>query len=121
MSDGSSELQILDPMTYEYKGFVTVRSGETPVQRLNELEYVDGELLANVWPDDRIARIDPKTGFVTGWIEAAGLLTPDDYTEEIDVLNGIAWDRSGKRLFVTGKLWPKLFEVKIVAAPKESK
>ncbi len=119
MSDGSSNLQFLDSHTYEYKGFITVRAGDVPVQRLNELEYVDGEIYANIWPGTRIARIDPSSGAVVGWIEVPALLGPDDYGDTIDVLNGIAWDSVGKRLFLTGKLWPKLFEVEIVAAAEK--
>lgn len=121
MSDGSSNLQFLDPLTYEYKGFVTVRAGDVPVQRLNELEFVDGEVFANVWPGSRIARIDPSSGAVVGWIEASGLFGSDDYTGTIDVLNGIAWDATGKRLFLTGKLWPTLYEVELVPVAPEQR
>jgi len=83
---------------------------------LNELEYVRGEIYANIWQTDRIARISPLTGEVIGWIDLRGLLSPDDKTEAVDVLNGIAYDKAGERLFVTGKLWPKLFEIEIVAS-----
>jgi glutamine cyclotransferase len=85
---------------------------------LNELEYVKGEILANVWQTNRIARISPATGVVTGWIDLAGLLSPRDAAQGVDVLNGIAYDAAGDRLFVTGKLWPKLFEIKIVPAAR---
>ena len=84
-----------------------------PVEELNELEFVKGEILANVWQTDRIARISPKTGQVLGWIDLSGLLDPHD-AAGVDVLNGIAYDAAGDRLFVTGKLWPKLFEIRIV-------
>lgn len=114
MSDGSSQLKFLDPETFEVRRVLDVADGGSPVTRLNELEYVHGEILANVWQDDRIARIDPKTGRVTGWIDLTGLLRESEREEETDVLNGIAYDESGDRLFVTGKLWPKLFEVRLV-------
>jgi glutamine cyclotransferase len=81
---------------------------------LNELECLGGEIYANVWQTNRIVRFRPSDGAVTGWIDASGLLTADDQREPVDVLNGIAYDAVGKRLFVTGKLWPKLFEVQLV-------
>jgi len=84
---------------------------------LNELEYVTGEVYANVWQTDRIARIAPQTGQVLGWIDLTGLLTPEDLNRSVDVLNGIAYDSKNDRLFVTGKLWPRLFEIRLV--PKE--
>ena len=115
MSDGSAFLRFLDPATRKETGRIQVRDGTTPVERLNELEFVKGEILANVWQTDRIARISPKTGAVTGWIDLHGLLDPRDAAPPTDVLNGIAYDAAGDRLFVTGKLWPKLFEVEIVA------
>ena len=83
-----------------------------PVPRLNELEYVKGEVLANIWQTDYVARIDPKSGRVAGWIDLRGLLTAGERAAA-DVLNGIAYDEAGDRLFVTGKLWPKLFEIKL--------
>jgi glutamine cyclotransferase len=113
MSDGTSALRFLDPKTLKETGRVTVRDGGTPVEKLNELEMVKGEVFANVWETARIARISPKTGQVTGWIDLAGLLDPRD-AAGTDVLNGIAYDAAGDRLFVTGKWWPKLFEIKIV-------
>jgi glutamine cyclotransferase len=88
------------------------------VSRLNELEYVQGEIYANVWKTDRIAKISPQTGEVVGWIDLEGLLRPEDLNGRIDVLNGIAYDVKNDRLFVTGKLWPKLFEIELVV-PKE--
>lgn len=116
MSDGgaSGQLRFLDPKTLKETGRLTVREGGRPVDDLNELEYVRGEIFANVWQSARIARISPKTGQVTGWIDLAGLLDPRE-AAGTDVLNGIAYDAEGDRLFVTGKLWPKLFEIKIVA------
>ena len=112
MSDGTSSLRFLDPQTLKETGRVTVRDGGVPVKDLNELEFVRGEILANVWQQHRIARISPKTGDVTGWIDLSGLLSPGE-SAGVDVLNGIAYDAAGDRLFVTGKLWPKVFEIKV--------
>lgn len=114
MSDGSAFLRFLNPATQRQTGRVQVRDGVMPIEHLNELEFVKGEVLANVWPTDRVARIDPKTGRVLGWIDFTGLLSPADVAQGADVLNGIAYDAATDRLFVTGKLWPKLFEVKIL-------
>ena len=113
MSDGSSALRFIDPATLKETGRITVRDANGPVDRLNELEYVKGEILANVWTTDRIARISPKDGRVTGWIDLSGLL-PAGERQRDAVLNGIAYDAAGDRLFVTGKLWPRVFEVKIM-------
>ena len=113
MSDGTAQLRLFDPATLKELSRITVRDGGTPVQELNELEYVKGEILANVWKTERIARIDPKSGTVTGWIDLAGLLTPSERASA-DVLNGIAYDAGADRLFVTGKWWPRVFEIKIV-------
>jgi glutamine cyclotransferase len=114
MSDGTPVLRFLDPETLQEVHRVEVRDGTTPVPRLNELEYVRGEVYANVWQTDRIARIDPESGAVVGWIDLSGLLSAEDRTQSVDVLNGIAYDAAGERLFVTGKLWPKLFEIEVV-------
>ncbi|MEZ5317384.1 MAG: glutaminyl-peptide cyclotransferase [Vicinamibacterales bacterium] len=113
LSDGSSRLRFLDPATFAETGTLGVRDTGVPVRDLNELEVMNGEILANVWHTDRIARIDPASGAVTGWIDLAGLLKPGEVTNGEAVLNGIAWDAEGGRLFVTGKLWPKLFEIAI--------
>jgi glutamine cyclotransferase len=113
MSDGTSTLHFLEPETLEEIGQIDVHDNDGPVIRLNELEYIRGEIYANVWQTDRIARIDPGTGQVTGWIELAGLLSPEDRSQPVDVLNGIAYDAEHDRLFVTGKLWPKLFEIEL--------
>jgi glutamine cyclotransferase len=112
MSDGTPSLRFLDPVTLKETGRLEVRDGGRPVDDLNELEVVKGEIYANVWSTDRIARISPKTGTVTGWIDLTGLLNPRD-PASTDVLNGIAYDAAKDRLFVTGKLWPKLFEIRI--------
>lgn len=114
MSDGTATLYFLDPDKLNQTGNVEVRDERGPVSRLNELEYVEGEIYANVWQTDRIARISPKTGQVLGWIDLRDLLSPADRVRQVDVLNGIAYDAAGKRLFVTGKWWPKLFEIELV-------
>jgi glutamine cyclotransferase len=114
MSAGTPEIRVLDPQTLQEKRRITARDGDTPVDQLNELEWVDGEIFANVWQSDRIARISPQTGKVTGWIDLSGLLSPLYHLEPGAVLNGIAYDAVHKRLFVTGKLWPKVFEIRLV-------
>ncbi|MBE2235219.1 MAG: glutaminyl-peptide cyclotransferase [Anaerolinea sp.] len=119
MSDGSHELRFLDPVTMQELGRVAVLDGDgLPVARLNELEWVEGEVWANVWQTDRIARIDPASGRLLGWIDLTGLLPVEDrVAQRVDVLNGIAYDAAGGRLFVTGKWWPKLFEIQVTATP----
>jgi glutaminyl-peptide cyclotransferase len=112
MSDGSSTLRFLDPQTFAVAGQIPVVDGDTPVRDLNELEFIDGQVYANVWLTDRIAIIAPATGRVTGWINLAGLLARGSVSGDA-VLNGIAYDASRKRLFVTGKLWPSLFEIRV--------
>jgi len=114
MSDGTAELRFWDPETLKETGRITVTADGRPVTELNELEWVKGEIYANVYQTDRIARIDPATGKVVGWIDASGLLTSADRNDQTDVLNGIAYDAKGDRLFVTGKRWPKLFEIKLL-------
>jgi glutaminyl-peptide cyclotransferase len=111
MSDGTPVIHFLDPVTFQETKRITVTHQGQPVFNLNELEYARGEILANVWQTDRIARIAPETGQVIGWIDLTGLLTPADRQPPVDVLNGIAYDTEHDRLFVTGKLWPKLFEI----------
>jgi glutamine cyclotransferase len=113
MSDGSSSLRFLDPVTLKETSRIDVRDARGPVTQLNEIEYIKGEIYANVWQTDRIARISPKDGQVTGWIDLAGLLPPADRVSD-GVLNGIAYDAAGDRLFVTGKLWPRVFEIKLI-------
>ncbi|MES2522530.1 MAG: glutaminyl-peptide cyclotransferase [Gemmatimonadota bacterium] len=113
MSDGSATLRYRDPATFAIQKSITVRDKGKTVPKLNELEWVKGEIWANVWESDQIARIDPATGNVTGWIDLAGILPKMDRTGNEDVLNGIAYDASGDRLFVTGKLWSKLYEIKL--------
>ncbi len=112
MSDGSSALQFLDPATMNRLGTIRVTDRGVEIPRLNELEYIKGEIWANVWQSNRIARIDPKTGRVNSWLNLTGILSPVE-AGGTDVLNGIAYDAKGDRIFVTGKLWPKLFEIKV--------
>jgi glutamine cyclotransferase len=113
MSDGTANLYFLNPETYEVTGQVEVRDKE-PVLRLNELEYINGEVYANVWQTDKIAIINPNTGQVTGWIDLTGIYTPESSNTD-DVLNGIAYDTEGNRLFVTGKRWSQLFQIELIA------
>lgn len=113
MSDGSNELRILDPVTFVEKRRIKVTAAGAPLRNLNELEYMKGEILANVWQTDYVARIAPDTGRVTAYIDLRGLLTATERANT-DVLNGIAYDAEHDRLFVTGKLWPKVFEIKLV-------
>jgi glutaminyl-peptide cyclotransferase len=113
MSDGTESLRFIDPATFRERRRVKVTAVGLPVKSLNELEYVNGEILANVWQTDYVARIDPATGTVRAWIDLRGLLPPTE-RDSADVLNGIAYDAGGKRLFVTGKLWPRLFEIRLV-------
>lgn len=118
MSDGSAKLRFLDTDTLQQAGQVYVRYGDESVKNINEVEYVNGLVYANIWQDSRVAIIDPASGYVTGWIDLAGLLSADE-ARSADVLNGIAWDGGEKRLFVTGKYWPKLFEIRLVEKRKE--
>jgi len=114
MSDGTATLHFLDPETFEEISQIEVSANNTPVTRINELEYIQGEIYANIWQTERIARIDPLTGQVIGWIDLKGILSPEDGSETVDVLNGIAYDLKNSRLFVTGKFWPKLFEIELI-------
>lgn len=113
LSDGSSTIRFLDPRTFEVVKSIDVRLAGRPLTQLNELEYIEGEIWANVWHDDHIARISPETGEVVGWIDASSVLPPTQRGPE-DVLNGIAYDAAAKKIFVTGKDWPKLFEIEVV-------
>ncbi|MCU1236046.1 MAG: glutaminyl-peptide cyclotransferase [Candidatus Solibacter sp.] len=116
--NGSSQIYTWDPETLQQTGQINVTDDGKPVDKLNEMEWVKGEIFANIWTTNKIARIDPKTGKVTGWVDLTGLLTPADRIPagpmQTDVLNGIAYDAEHDRLFVTGKRWPKLFEIKLV-------
>ncbi|MEL6909157.1 MAG: glutaminyl-peptide cyclotransferase [Cyanobacteria bacterium J06598_4] len=114
LSDGSDILYFLDPDTYEEVKQIQVTDEQRPVDKLNELEFINGEIWANVWLSDRIARIDPETGNVLGWIDLTGIIDPVPTPKQDAVLNGIAYDAESERLFVTGKLWSKLFEIEPV-------
>jgi glutamine cyclotransferase len=118
MSDGTSILYFLDTKSYKEIGRIEVRDSKGPVSKLNELEYVKGLILANVWKTERIAQISPETGQVVGWIDLRGLLSPEERFQRVDVLNGIAYDQRNDRIFVTGKLWPKLYEIEITIPEK---
>lgn len=113
LSDGTNRIRFLDPDSFQLKKTIAVMHGRVPLRDLNELEFVNGEIYANVWHDNRIATINPQTGHVTAWIDLTGLLQEGDVQDQEAVLNGIAYDQSSGRLFVTGKLWPRLFEIKI--------
>ena len=115
MSDGTSTLHFLDPDTFEEIGRIEVYDNDGPVTFINELEYVKGSIYANIWGRNHIVIIDPSTGHVIGRVDLEGLLSAEDFTEPVDVLNGIGYDAKNDRLFVTGKLWPKLFEIELIA------
>jgi glutaminyl-peptide cyclotransferase len=116
MSDGSDSLRFLDPNTLREVRTLAVTADGAPLPQLNELEWIDGEIWANIWMDERIARIRPDTGEVTAFVDLAGILPRSTRLQypEMDVLNGIAWDPAESRIFVTGKKWPKLFEIALV-------
>ena len=113
LSDGSNRLLFLDPDNFQVTRTIAVLDGEAPVREINELEFIKGEIYANIWHANRIARIDPQSGKVVGWIDLTGLLAPGEVQDEEAVLNGIALDEASGRLFVTGKLWPKIFEIRL--------
>lgn len=115
LSDGTATLHFFDPVTFHEVRQVTVTEKGKPVTEINELEFIHGQIYANIWHSDRIARISPATGKVLGWIDLKGLLPAAEHSSPEAVLNGIAYDPAHNRLFVTGKLWPKLFEIEIVS------
>ena len=120
MSDGSETIKFLDPETFQEKRRIQVMDEQGLVTALNELEYVNGSIYANIWKSDRIAIIDPQTGKVTGWIDLAGILNGNRKAKgKSDVLNGIAYDPYSNALYVTGKLWPKIFQVEVVPQQSE--
>lgn len=118
MSDGTQTLHFLDPETYRELGQIPVKYNGTPVVGLNELEYINGRIYANLWPTNWIAVISPETGDIVGAVDLSGILPKRD-ARGVDVLNGIAYDPEGGRLFVTGKLWPKLFQIELVSRKTE--
>jgi glutamine cyclotransferase len=115
MSDGTSRLYFLDPEDFSTAGYVGVHDESGPVSMLNELEYIKGKIFANVWATDSIAIIDPQDGRVTGWLDLSGLLDSGQYDNTTEVLNGITYDAERDRMLVTGKRWPLLFEIVMVA------
>lgn len=118
LSDGTAYLKFLDPKSFRVTRRIHVADeAGKPIQSLNELEYIHDEIYANIWQTDRIARISPQTGKVLGWIDLTGIIDKRELQGQGAVLNGIAYDAAGDRLFVTGKLWPKLFEIKVVPKP----
>jgi|HubBroStandDraft_6_1064221.scaffolds.fasta_scaffold09517_4 glutamine cyclotransferase len=117
LSDGTPVIRVLDAETLQEKRRIQVHDGPSPVEQLNELEFVDGQIFANVWHSNRIARISPQTGEVVGWIDLTGLLSSVYRLDAEAVLNGIAYDPTRKRLFVTGKLWPSVYEIRLLPKP----
>jgi glutamine cyclotransferase len=121
LSDGSDTLRFFDPATFREVRRIAVKDDGKPVLEINELEFIHGKIYANIWHSDRIAQIDPVSGRVLGWIDLKGLLSAGQVTDPEAVLNGIAYDSAHDRLFVTGKLWPKLFEIQVVPEPLKSR
>jgi glutaminyl-peptide cyclotransferase len=113
LSDGTNQIRFLDPGTFKVTKTIAVRDENRPVDSLNELEYFNGEIYANLWHNDKIVIINPQSGRVNAWIDLKGLLQAGEVSDPEAVLNGIAYDSASQRLFVTGKLWPKLFEIRI--------
>jgi len=119
MSDGTNNLYFLDPNTLQITEIVEVTFMGEEIVLLNELEYIRGEIFANIWQSEDIVRINPETGEVLGWIDLSGILPEELRTPGTDVLNGIAYDHEGDRLFITGKRWPRLYEILLVPVPSE--
>ena len=113
LSDGSSSIKFLDPNSFQVTRSITVTDRARPIRELNELEYVNGEIYANVWHDNRIATIDPQSGRVNSWIDLTGLMPEGELPDPEAVLNGIAYDQASDKLIVTGKLWPRVYEIKV--------
>ena len=111
MSDGTPRLRLLNPATLKQTGLVEVRDGDLPIQNLNELEWIDGEVWANIWQTGFVARIDPATGQVKSWLDLSPLRAYLKPTDRTDVINGLAHDPQTRRTFATGKLWPLVFEI----------
>ncbi|TAL69590.1 MAG: glutaminyl-peptide cyclotransferase [Bacteroidetes bacterium] len=114
MSDGSNVIYFFEPETFTVVSRIEVYNNREKVDSLNELEYINGEIWANIWMSDRIARIDPASGKVLGYIDLKGILPESEQNHDTDVLNGIAYDQDGGRIFITGKKWPKLYEIRLI-------
>ncbi|MFW6378188.1 MAG: glutaminyl-peptide cyclotransferase, partial [Bacillota bacterium] len=114
LSDGSSKIRFLDPESFELLDQIEVTYLGDPIDNINELEYINGEIYGNIWHEDYIVIIDPDSGEVTGKIDLTGIIDPGDYDHKLNVLNGIAYDQENDRLFVTGKFWPLIFEINLV-------
>jgi glutamine cyclotransferase len=114
LSDGTNRIRFLDPATFQVQRTISVYDNGQPLTELNELEYIKGEIYANIWKTDRIVRIDPTTGKINAWIDMTGLHHWGDANSTENCLNGIAYDAENDRLFVTGKRWPELFEIRLV-------
>jgi glutamine cyclotransferase len=114
MTDGSDQIRVLDPATFRELRRISVKDGTQSIRELNEIEFVKGELYSNIWHSERIARISPADGRVLGWIDLTGILPKAERPDAEAVLNGIAYDAAADRLFVTGKLWPKIFEIRVI-------
>lgn len=112
MSDGTDNIYFLNPKNFKKVYNIKVHDEFRPVTKLNELEFIQGEIYANIWKSNKIARICPHSGRITGWLELNGLLTPKEY-KKIGMLNGIAYDKQNNHIFITGKMWPKIFELKL--------
>jgi len=119
-SDGTATLRFRDPDTFKETHKIVVREGSIRVDRLNELEFINGEIYANIWHSDMLVRISPRDGQVIAWIDLTGLLPAEQKVDGESVLNGIAYDAQHDRLFVTGKQWPTLFEIKVIARPAKN-
>jgi glutamine cyclotransferase len=117
MSDGTNKIRYIDPLSFAVTRTIEVYAGGQGVANLNELEYIQGEIFANIWHSPRIARVDPRSGQVLAWIDLTSIVSMEPHREEA-VLNGIAYDQAGDRLFVTGKNWSKLLEIKVEAGPR---
>ena len=113
LSDGTPQIRFIDPAGFRVTRRITVTDGSAPIRELNELEYVNGEIYANVWHENRIAAIDPQSGHVKAWIDLTGLMPDGELQDPEAVLNGIAYDQASDKLIVTGKLWPRVFEIKV--------
>jgi glutamine cyclotransferase len=113
LSDGTNNLRFMDPPEFSTAKTISVYDKGKPLEELNELEYIKGEIYSNIWHDDRIVRIDPKSGSILGWIDLTGLLPENERRDQENVLNGIAYNEQTDTLYVTGKRWPKLFEIRL--------